>query len=178
MAEKKPTVKKKVVKKPAPKKAFEKKDVKYCQHCGAEMNINAEACNQCGKFTIEHKATLKSSISNVKIYKVLSYFGILWLIGLLCNEKENKELRFHVGQGMLVTILIIAIEIINSLIIANVFVTTRNLFYEYTTTSAFGFTVMYLLRLIPTVLAVIGIINAFKDEQKELPVIGKYAFYK
>ena len=37
-------------------------------------------------------------MENIKIYKVLSYIGILWLIGLLVDEKNDEKLKFHVGQ--------------------------------------------------------------------------------
>lgn len=180
MAEKKSTVKKAATKKTTkatPKKSVkEEKKVKFCQYCGAELDINAEACTKCGKFTAEHKKTLKK---DTKIYKILCYFGILWLIGLLCEEKNDKDLKFHVGQGMLITILIFVITLINNLIIANIFVTTRQYwYYTYKTTSGLGIAIMWLLWLVPTVLSIIGIVNATKDEQKELPIIGKYAFYK
>ena len=62
---------------------------------------------------------------NVKLYSILSYIGILWIVGVLVKEKDNKTVKFHVGQGMLLTIMSIAISIINRLVIANIFTTTN-----------------------------------------------------
>ena len=121
------------------------------------------------------------SKGNTKIYKILAYFGILWIVGLLVQEKDDKSVRFHVGQGMLITILGVIIALINNLLVANIFVVTKTGYWglvEYQTTSGLGMFIMIILWIIPTVLAIIGIINAAKDQDKELPVIGKLAFYK
>lgn len=129
----------------------------------------------------KEKKVVNSNSSNTKIYKILSYIGILWLVGLLVQEKDDKAVRFHVGQGMLITILGVVIGIFNSLVVANVFVTTQIGIWglaEYKTTSGLGVFIMFVLWLLPSVLAVIGIINAAKDQEKELPIIGKMAFYK
>lgn len=184
--EKKPTPKKinskKTKKEETPKKVdsekVEKKEVKFCQHCGAKMPKEAEACMKCGKFTAEHKAP-QSATGDTKIFKILSYLGILWLIGMLGDKKDDKEVRFHVGQGMLITIIWVAVALINNLIIANVFVTTKTYwYYTYKTTSGLGYALMWIFWLVPSILSIIGLVNALKNEEKELPVIGKFAFYK
>jgi uncharacterized membrane protein len=178
---------KKVVKKVATKKApKEEKEVvvktgKFCEYCGSSISEKAEVCTNCGKYTSLHKEkeTVKVESKDTKIFNILSYLGILWIVGMLSDHKNDKDVKFHIGQGMLLTIIYVVIGIINNLIIANVFVTKVTYwYYTYKTTSSLGYFLMWILWLVPAVLSVIGIINAVKGEEKELPVIGKYAFYK
>lgn len=118
--------------------------------------------------------------TDVKVYNVLSYISILWLVGLLGPDKDNKKVRFHVGQGILVTLLGAVVTVINTVIVANLFRNTYTVAgITYTTgISSLGDTVMGLLSLIPVVFSIIGIINACNDHEYELPIIGKYTFYK
>lgn len=37
---------------------------------------------------------------NTKLYSILAYIGILFLVGLLA-DKENPVVRFHVNQGLI-----------------------------------------------------------------------------
>ena len=116
---------------------------------------------------------------NVKLYSILSYIGILWIVGVLVKEKHNKTVKFHVGQGMLLTIMSIAISIINRLVIANIFTTTNYILgVPYTTVSGFGVLIESALYLVVFVLMIIGIVNAANGKEEELPVIGQFAFYK
>lgn len=122
---------------------------------------------------------VNSTSSNVKLYSILSYIGILWIVGLLVKEKSDKTVRFHVGQGMLLTLLNIVISVINRAIIGNIFsVTEYVLGVPYRTVSGLGLAIEFILSLIPFVLMIIGIVNASKCKEEELPVIGKFAFYK
>lgn len=124
---------------------------------------------------------------NNKVYKILSYIWILWLVGLLVKEKNDKSVRFHVGQGIILTIaeviVAVAVALINNVIIANIFTTTVNVFgMTMTTVSSAGATIMYILDLAVWVFQilfmVLGIVNAAKGKDEELPYIGKFAFYK
>lgn len=122
---------------------------------------------------------VNSTSSNVKLYSILSYIGILWIVGLLVKEKSDKTVRFHVGQGMLLTLLNIVIGVINRAIIGNIFsVTEYVLGVPYRTVSGLGLAIEFIFSLIPFVLMIIGIVNASKCKEEELPVIGKFAFYK
>lgn len=185
------TTKKTAPKKVAPKKTVTKKveetkeevtikTGKFCEYCGKNISEKAEVCPSCGQYTSLHKEKVEKSttITDSKVFNILSYFGPLWIIGMLCDKKDDKDVRFHVGQGMLVTIVEIAVALINNLIIANIFVRKIDYwYYTYKTTSGFGLFLMWVLWMIPAVLSVIGIINAYKGKQKELPYIGKYSFY-
>lgn len=122
-----------------------------------------------------------------KVFKILSYIWILWLVGLFCKEKKDKSVRFHVGQGIIltivVTILTIAVSWINDGIIANIFRETVTVFgTTMTVVSGFGAALMSILDIAVWVFniicMVIGIKNAATGKDEELPVIGKFAFYK
>jgi len=122
--------------------------------------------------------------TDTKLYQILSYVGILWIIGLLVPEKEEKDLKFHVGQGIILTIAwtasSFAVSLINSLVIHNIFQTTA--YFGYSTVSGFGLFLYGLLSFAVAIafiiLTILGIVNANSGQKKELPIIGKYAFYK
>lgn len=118
--------------------------------------------------------------TDIRVYNVLSYIAILWLVGLLGPDKDNKKVRFHVGQGILVTILWLVVVLINNLFVANIFRSTYMVWgVTYTTgISSLGYTIMGLFSLVPLAFSIIGIINALNENENELPIIGKYAFYK
>lgn len=118
--------------------------------------------------------------TDIRVYNVLSYIAILWLVGLLGPDKDNKKVRFHVGQGILVTLLWLVVIIINNLFVANLFRSTYVVWgITYTTgISGLGYTIMGLFSMVPLAFSIIGIINALNENENELPIIGKYAFYK
>lgn len=120
-----------------------------------------------------------SNNKNIKIYSVLAYIGILWIVGLLVKEKNDKTLRFHVGQGMLITITSVVINAINRIVIYNIFTTTEYIFgTSVRVASPTGSAIAGLLNLVPLALMIFGIVKAANNKCEELPVIGKYAFYK
>ena len=44
--------------------------------------------------------------SNAKLFSILSYVGILWLLGLLISpEKTSPFVRSHVNNGIIISIL-------------------------------------------------------------------------
>ena len=118
---------------------------------------------------------------NIMIYKVLAYIGILFVIGMVVDEKDDKSLKFHVGQGMLVFFVDLLVVMVNSIVVRSVF--GRQMFlwgvlpgsYELSIVGKIITCVLYLGAL---ALSVIGIINVTKNEDKELPLIGSLAFYK
>lgn len=178
---KKATVKKAPVKKEATVKKVEEKPVDKIEDVKVENVVN------------EIKDNLVSPIENdvndqSKVYKILSYIGILWLIGLFVAEKDDKDLKFHVGQGMILTICEVALGLIvtlfNNLIIGNIFRTVSYSYFYGTTyaVSGFGMAIQGLLNLacfaIVIIYMVIGIKNAVSNKKNKLPLIGNWAFYK
>lgn len=126
---------------------------------------------------------------NEKIYRVLSYIGLLWLVGLFVKEKDNKDVRFHVGQGMILTIANLCasfvVNLINNLFVSNIFKKEVIYFGIPTgvyTTNGIGIAIQTIFNLALAGFVIYfmatGIINALRNDSKYLPIIGKYAFYK
>ncbi|MCX7675131.1 MAG: hypothetical protein N2Z70_04795 [Bdellovibrionaceae bacterium] len=101
-----------------------------------------------------------TTLEQFHILSILAYFGILCLIPYFV-EKTNTFVRYHTKQGMVLFGL-------------SLFVTFANLlpfgWFDFITTS-----VLTLLSVGTLVLSVIGIINVLKNEQRPLPLIGKWA---
>jgi uncharacterized membrane protein len=107
-------------------------------------------------------------VANNKIFAILAYFGILFLIPLFA-AKESPFARYHANQGLLLFITEIVIYIV--LTILNVIFLLSGLYILATLVSL----IVYVIIL---VLAILGIVNAVKGEAKELPVIGKFRIIK
>ena len=84
---------------------------------------------------------------------VLAYVGILVLIPLLAR-KESKFTRFHVNQGLILLICSVVIYFVGKIPGLS--------------------SIIWILNLVVLVYAIIGIINAFKGQEKELPFIGQF----
>lgn len=164
----------------------------FCQNCGAQIDEGNSICQNCGSNINEvnnnsssyTQSTTSSSDSN-KAYKILSYFGILWLVGLLSSKvKDDKSVRFHVGQGMIITIVYAIVEVVvqlmNNLVIANIF--KEKVWGVTIGVSPTGLALMSFLNfavvIVYSIFELIGIINVCKGQDKELPIIGEHAFYK
>ena len=96
--------------------------------------------------------------SNDKVFCILSYFGILWLVGLLAGKTEFA--KFHANQGL---VLFIAGLIIGA-------------------ASAIPFVGWFIIAPVGSiatlVFAIMGIVNAAQGQMKPLPVIGKFQIIK
>jgi len=134
---------------------------------------------------------------NRKLFSILAYVGPLWLIGLFAApEKNDPRVRFHVGQGMMLTIASVAVQIVISVIMAilgAVFTVQKEVTYTLfgqsigtgtyvTQTAGFIVALSGILSVLIwfgfIALMIIGILGVTKNEDKQLPVIGKFAFYK
>jgi uncharacterized membrane protein len=123
---------------------------------------------------------MENNNNNVKLYSILSYVGILWIIGLLVKEKDDKSLRFHVGQGMLLFIVFSASSVVLR-IFSNILVfVMSSLFSDFgAVVSVFFLILVYgFVYIFQLILMIIGIVNASNGKEDALPIIGKYAFYK
>jgi uncharacterized membrane protein len=108
---------------------------------------------------------LKKDAEDNKIMAFLAYWGILFLVPLLA-AKDSPFAKFHANQGCVLFIVEIAIVIAMTIVGFIPFI---------------GWILailIYLLYLVCFVFAIIGMINAFKGEMKELPIIGKYTVLK
>lgn len=167
----------------------------FCKECGAKLEEGAKFCSKCGA-SFEQTETKKEKkvvkeltkdeiiAGDTKIFKIVSYLGILWILGIFCGSKNDSKVRFHVGQGIILTLGFVAVSIVSGILSAIIVATCA-------TTSFFG--VNLGLNLVGIVLisivniacygayifyVVLGIINAAKDQEKKLPLIGNLAFYK
>lgn len=99
---------------------------------------------------------------NKKMYCILCYIPFLWLVGMT-QMPQDEDVKFHVNQGIILTIAGVAAVI------------AASIFFFIPVIS----TLLYLAGSIGwLVLAIMGIMNANNGVQKELPLIGKFQIYK
>lgn len=107
--------------------------------------------------------------SQVNIMAILSYLGPLCLVPLLTGEKD-EFVKFHVRQGMVLFIAEAAIWLIFYFVLSATTV-------GWSTWGFYSMLAMLqnLLYLGIGILSVVGIVNVVNGQQKELPVVGKFA---
>jgi uncharacterized membrane protein len=96
---------------------------------------------------------------NNKVMAVLCYIWILWLVPLLTDAKDNEFVKFHINQGIVLTIAWIILSVINIIPIL-------------------GQIIFIIGSVVLFIFMIMGILTALKMESKELPVIGKFKVYK
>ncbi len=102
--------------------------------------------------------------NNNKIMAVLCYLGILWLVPMLTDAKNDPFVKYHINQGIIFTIFYI-VAWIASLILGLI--------------PILGGILSWVIWIAVAVLFVIGILNAINMEEKPLPVIGTlFVVYK
>ena len=170
----------------------------FCKECGAKLEKDAKFCPKCGanvgnvkeEKEVKEKKTTKGLTKDeiiagdTKVFKIVSYLGLLWILGIFCGSKNDPKVRLHVGQGIILSIAFVAVSIVAGILDAIIVATC-------TSVSFFGFSTgismlgLFLLGLVNLACygayifyVVIGIINAAKDNDKKLPLIGNLAFYK
>lgn len=98
----------------------------------------------------------KSSTENDKLMGILAYVGILVIVPLFAGG-NSKFVKYHANQG-LVNVLFFA-AIFFGLMIINIAVPMLAL-------------LTWALYFVPTVFAIMGIMNVINNEMKPLPLIG------
>ncbi|NLN63902.1 MAG: hypothetical protein GX144_00545 [Clostridiaceae bacterium] len=106
---------------------------------------------------------MATSPSDQKVMSVLSYLGILWLVPFLTEHKNDPLVKFHINQGVILTICWAGVWVIS---------------YILGFIPILGGIVSFLANIALIVLAIIGIVNAVNLREAELPVIGKYRIIK
>jgi len=86
---------------------------------------------------------------------VLCYLGILVLIPLLTEAKDDPFVKFHIKQGL---VLLIFAVIINVVLVIPVL----------------GWIIGAVGWIITVYLMIVGIINVVNGEEKQLPILGQY----
>lgn len=123
-----------------------------------------------------------SDVEKNKYINILSYLGILFLIPLF-TAKGSKYTRFHVNQGLVLFIVEVAYNIIRAIFMT---ILSASMFagdYYYMFSPMYGLyalinTILSIVNLAFTALAIYGIYNTCTGKVKELPVIGKFRILK
>jgi len=97
-----------------------------------------------------------SSGGDNKVMAILCYFGILLLIPLLTDAKNDPFVKFHIKQGLILLIAYIVIGVVYVI-------------------PVLGWILGSILYVFLFVLFIMGIVNASSGKQVALPVIGKWA---
>ena len=103
------------------------------------------------------KAAAKES-DNSKVCAILQYFFPIGQIWYLVDDemKNDKRVKFHLKQSLVLVLTSVALNIVFSIL-------------------PFLYFIAWILQLGLFVLWVIGLINAIKDEEKDVPLIGQLA---
>lgn len=116
-----------------------------------------------------------ASPNDEKAFSVLSYIGLLWLVGLLA-DRDNPRVRFHVNQGIILSIFEFALAFSLTVVKAIVSAVFGFTFFGLPLFSWIGAAVNGLLTLAGWCLVLsymlIGAIRAAQGRQEPLPLIG------
>ena len=160
--------------------------MKFCVHCGAQIDNDAVFCPSCGQKVEEHNEDNSNfnyqnneynqyqqqnnsqqfnaegydcrDVEDNKVISFLSYLGILFIIPLVAAPNSYYA-KFHANQGLLLFIM----GIVCSIICCIPFV---------------GWIIGGIGGILDLVFTIMGIVNALSGKAKELPIIGKYRIIK
>jgi uncharacterized membrane protein len=118
----------------------------------------------------------KADIEQNKVMAILAYLGILVLVPIFA-AKESPFARYHANQGLILCIAMIAWAIVDGILTAILRAVLWSGLGLWSIYSLCG-TILNLVYIVFTVLAVIGILNAVNGKAKELPFIGKFKLLK
>ena len=86
---------------------------------------------------------------------VLAYIGPLVIVSYL-TAKDDPFVKYHIKQGLVLLVIEIALSLLGSMI------------YMF-------WPIIQIIHIAVVVLAIVGIVNAVKGREKELPLVGKFA---
>lgn len=113
----------------------------------------------------------KEDVEKNKGMAVLAYFSWLVIIPFIRVRKTSKFARFHINQGLVLTIVDTVYELLSMAIVKIVMnISTRmGLLVE---------TTLDLCSIVFLILFIMGVVNAAKGKAKELPTFGKIRILK
>ena len=127
-----------------------------------------------------------------KLYSMLCYIPLVWLVGMLSAENKDQRVRFHVGQGIIHSIyfgICCVVSIILSVIFSAVLTAKKEVVVWGIGTGVYTkgpsivaglLSWLFAIVLIGSAVAlgVMAVQNIRKNQDKPLPIIGKMAFYR
>ena len=115
---------------------------------------------------------------NTRVYSVLAYIGILWLVGLLA-DRHNPRVAFHVNQGIILTVTSAVLGIASGIlagilggILGAIFSFVPGGFFWWGPWSVLSAVFHSLWGIVMLIYMILGIRNAVRGEEKPLPIIG------
>lgn len=154
--------------------------MKTCKKCGAVTDDAATLCPRCNEpleaDAVQHPTGLSNTadtsadfdaadIEQNKVYALLSYIFILWLVPLLAAPRSEFA-RYHANQGLVLfivnTVTFVFFRILGIIPIIRI------------VTDLIG----VLVGLLCLALMILGIVNAANGTAKELPLIGSIKLLK
>lgn len=99
-----------------------------------------------------------ADVNKNKVFAILSYFGFLFILPLLCC-KDSGFAKFHANQGLLLFIIEIIAGILNVI-------------------PFLGRILSAVLSLIALVFFILGVVSAAQGTMKPLPFIGSFRIIK
>jgi uncharacterized membrane protein len=103
-------------------------------------------------------------VSKNRVFGILSYIGILWLVGLIAAS-DSKYAKFHANQGLVLFLGEIALNVVMTIL--TVIFSKLHLGFLFAGLQS-------LVNLVPVAYMVFGIVFAAKGQARELPFIGKF----
>lgn len=123
-----------------------------------------------GQETQTHDEDTKPQAQSNTAMAVLCYLGILLFIPLLTDAKQDKFVKYHLSQGMVLLIAAVLVSMVRWILPTGITGGLGGLF--------FGLFVTFIISVIQLgllVLVIMGIIHAVQGEKKPLPLLGQYA---
>ena len=112
-----------------------------------------------------------------KVTSILSYIGILWLVAYFAGDKENA--KFHLNQGLVLLIVNLGLSVIIAIISGiGLGLTLGGVEILGSIISGIVSVISFPVSVACFVFMILGIIAAANDEEKELPIIGKFQILK
>ena len=148
----------------------------FCSKCGIQLQEGTQYCPSCGTAVVassaqpnQHAAKQGSDAEMNKGMAIIAY--ILFFIPLLTGDyKKSEFVKYHTNQGTILFIATIALGVGINILQAILRAILFNV-YAWALYGVFN-TVLSTLWFVPTVLLILGVINAVNGKTKPLPIIG------
>jgi len=148
----------------------------FCSKCGIQLQEGTQYCPSCGTAVVaspaqpsQQAAKQGSDAEMNKGMAIIAY--ILFFIPLLTGDyKKSEFVKYHTNQGTILFIATIALGVGINILQAILRAILFNV-YAWALYGVFN-TVLSTLWFVPTVLLILGVINAVNGKTKPLPIIG------